>query len=117
VTIGFQATDEDGSEPTPEVLDGRADETEREPSMQEQCEIFRTLCATMRSMGAIDIRMGGFRATFPAPAQPPRAMPAPAREPRQTNSDDDKIPQLDGDGPEDTARRTNYRSVARLLAG
>lgn len=116
MTLGFRATDdEDETEPTPDVVDGRADETEREPTIKEQCEIFRDLCSTMRSMGATEVRMGGFRATFP-PAQPPRAMPASAREPRPTKSDDE-IPRLDGDGPEDIARRQRYSEVARTLAG
>ena len=78
-------------------------------------DVFLDLCTKLRAMGATSVSAGDMSATFP-PAQPPRAMPASAREPRPPKSDDE-IPRLDGDGPEDIARRRGYSEVARTLAG
>ena len=83
--------------------------------LPEHLEQFRQHCELLRALGATEVVVGDLRATFP-PAQPPRAMPASAREPRPTKSDDE-IPRLDGDGPEDIARRQRYSEVARTLAG
>ncbi len=83
----------------------------------EGLELFREHCIAMRALGATEIVVGDLRATFPPQPNTPRAMPASAREPRETKSDDDKPPRLDGDGPEDDERRRGYLNMARIIRG